>query len=394
MLHMITYVGHVSFGLGMVATNLARSQAAHGARVAIACLDGPGEIEWAARTAQVSVDVFCPFPAVGPSIFGFSKAMEDAVAGDMGRHYDVLHQHSLWTGVSRASLRWRLRHRGPMVISPQGALDQWALRKSHWKKELALLAYERANLANASCIHALSRSEVEAVRAFGLRSPVAVIENGVSDTWLGSSGDARRFREAFSLPSHRRLMLFLSRVTPKKGIPMLLEALSTLHAAADGWLLVIAGPDEFNHEAELRARVQKLNLTEVVRFVGPLYEQTKRDAFAAAELFVLPSHSEGAPIAILEALGAGVPVLTTEASPWGELITHDCGWWTKIAPDAIAQALELALAKSPAELGAMGARGRALVADRFTWQRSAERTLCLYEWLLGRATRPDFVVTG
>ena len=85
---------------------------------------------------------------------------------------------------------------------------------------------------------------------------------------------------------------------------------------------MIAGPDEFGHTAELQARIERVGLGDLVRFVGPVYGEDRRDAFAAAEFFVLPSHSEGAPMAALEALGAGVPVLTTRGAPCEYLTDH------------------------------------------------------------------------
>jgi len=100
------------------------------------------------------------------------------------------------------------------------------------------------------------------------------------------------------------------------------------------------------------------------------------------------SQSEGISVAALGALGADVPVLTTQASPWEELVTHQCGWWTAISQDAVADALQ----QSPQALRAMGARGKDLIRARYTWASIARSTIELYQWLLGRANRPSFVI--
>jgi glycosyltransferase involved in cell wall biosynthesis len=222
---------------------------------------------------------------------------------------------------------------------------------------------------------------------------VAVIPNGISEAWLESLGDAGAFREKFALPAERRILLFLSRVSPKKGLTMLLEAVQNLRRDFAEWQLVIAGPDEFGHRAEVEDAIRQRGLGKEVRIVGPIFDQVKRDAYAAADLFVLPSFSEGAPVVILEALAAAVPVLATKASPWQDLETHGCGWWVDIDTAAISGALKDAIRRSPGELKQMGLQGRELVASRYTWAASARMTIELYEWLLGRKERPGFVVT-
>jgi glycosyltransferase involved in cell wall biosynthesis len=282
----------------------------------------------------------------------------------------------------------------PSVVTPHGALEKWALKKSWWKKKLVLTLYEWDNLYNASCLHAVGENEIQHFRDFGLSNPIAVIPNGISSDWLTSCGDPEAFRCRFGIPSDRRILLFLSRITPKKGLPMLLEALRDLQDVLADWLLVIAGEDEFGHRREVERLVEFFGLKRAVIIVGPLFDQSKRDAFAAADLFVLPSHSEGAPLVILEALSSGVPVLATKASPWEDLQVHSCGWWTNISKEAIAEALRDAFSRSPGDLENMGFRGRNLIATRLTWSKSAGMTIQLYEWLLGQRDIPEFVVLG
>jgi glycosyltransferase involved in cell wall biosynthesis len=165
-------------------------------------------------------------------------------------------------------------------------------------------------------------------------------------------------------------------------------------SAFDDWILVIAGTDEFGHKAEVCALVERLGLQEKVRIVGPLFGQTKRDAFAAADLFILPSYSEGAPVVVLDSLAAGVPVVTTKGAPWEDLVTFQCGWWTDISAGGLLEALREAVVAPRETLALMGQRGRQLVASRYGWTSLAQKTIDLYAWLLGRRDRPDFVVDG
>lgn len=390
-LHITPLVGRASFGIGPIVLSLASTQQSLGHDVDIWCYDTPEEACSLEKHYGLRKGTIHLFPILGPRRLGYSPLLERAIV-EQGTSFDVVHQHGIWTGVSRAVVRWKERTNRPTVISPQGSLEPYALRKSHWKKRLALFFYERQNLHLVGCMQALSLQEVNDFRSFGVSRQSAIIPNGISDTWISQLCDPRRFRMRHSIADSAQIMLFLGRITPKKGLPMLLRAMNMLREELNGWLLIVAGVDEFNHQREVQQLVEQLQLQPYVQFVGPQYNQEKRDAFAAADVFVLPSHSEGAPMAILEALGAGIPVFTTKASPWSDLHTHDCGWWTDISVEAITDALQDVLQRPSEDLRAMGRRGRQLVSEKYTWSQVAEQTLILYEWLLSGGDHPVFVV--
>ena len=390
-LHLSSFVGKRSFGVGPVALNLARGQQTLGYHAQIWSCDlesEAGELEVQNHLHPNTIRTFSIF---GPSRLAYSPAMKRTIE-QQASEYDIIHEHGIWTAISRVVNCWRARTGKPTVIAPHGSLDAWALRRSIWKKRLALLLYERENLQKTSCLHALSHREAEGFRAFGLSTPIAIIPSGIADEWLQTQGDAGDFRHRCGLSEDTRILFFLGRITPKKGLPMLLQAMANLKSQLENWKLVIAGVNEFGHQFEIESLGKELSLEPHVHFVGPLYGKDKRDAFAAADLFVLPSYSEGAPVVILEALGAGLPVLTTKASPWEELVKYHCGWWTEISEQSVGQALKEAIQKPRDELKEMGARGKRLIAERYTIKRVAEQTIALYKWLLGSGPKPDFVV--
>lgn len=389
-LHLATSVGLKSFGIGTVVLNIAAAQILHGITPNIWCCDLSADAAQFERECELLPDMVRSFRVTGPSMLGFSFSMEKAASKEASL-FSILHQHGIWTGKSRTTCRWRSLTRKPTVITPHGSLEPWALNRSSIKKKIALFFYESDNLYRASCMHALSHDEASAFRSFGLTNPIAVIPNGISEGWLDSDGSSTRFRQRFGISVNTNLLLFLGRITPIKGLMMLLRAISDQRDVFTDFKLFICGVDEFGHKEELQKLVRRLSLQAHVEFPGPMYGQMKRDAYAAADLFVLPSYSEGAPMTILEALGAGVPVLTTKASPWEDLIRHKCGWWTEICEDAIGLALRDALQTPREELREMGRRGKALVSTKYTWTEVAKETLSLYNWLLGKAERPDFV---
>ncbi len=392
-LHLVASVGQRSGGVGQSCLDLVRHQRVLGLNTTIWSLTSSTEAAQTAGDYGLDGASVVTYPVLGPHSIGYSSAMEKAIASGRGAMYDVLHQHSIWMANSRAANEWRAAFGRPTVVAPHGTLEHYALKRSAWKKWLAAVAYENKNLRSASCLHATSNSEAVSFRRFGLVNPIAIIPNGVSETWLRSTGDAECFRRRFGIPPDRPFFLFLSRIHPTKGLPLLLKALSGLGQRGKDWSLVIAGPDECRHTEELQALIQSLGIDKQVIFVGPLYGQDKRDAFAAADVFILPTYSENFGLVVAEALGAGVPVLTTRGAPWEELETHQCGWWVDVGEMAIRDALLDAIQRSKDELVAMGQRGKVLVAERYTWLQAAQRSLELYHWLLGRGRKPDFVIT-
>jgi glycosyltransferase involved in cell wall biosynthesis len=263
----------------------------------------------------------------------------------------------------------------PVVISPRGMLEPWALAYHAWKKRLAWWLYQRRDLRGVTAFHATAEMEAESIRRLGFRQPIIVLPNGVA---MPAPTEHRR---SVAEPATREA-LFLSRIHPKKGIDLLIEAWARLRPA--GWRLTIAGNDEAGHAAVVERRIREAGLGEAVRYVGPAYGADKERLFRAAHLFVLPSHSENFGIVVAEALAYGMPVLTTTGTPWAELVSRHCGWHVAPTTDAIADALRQAVTLSVAELTAMGAAGRQLVVERYQWDAIARQFGAAYAALGAR----------
>ena len=301
-----------------------------------------------------------------------------------GAGSDLVHDHGLWLPTNHAAAQ-AARQRGvPFVVSTRGMLEPWARRNGRLKKTAAWWAYQRRDLGSAAVLHATAPSEAQALRAAGLEAPIAVIPNGVhvpSETRPPGRPDGQR-----------RRALFLSRVHPKKGLPMLLDAWADVQP--DDWELVIAGPDEGGHRADLEAQAARLDL-DAMSFLGPVDDEAKWDLYRSADLFVLPTYSENFGVVVAEALAAGVPVLTTTGAPWAELASHRAGWWVEPEPRAVTEALRAATEADDAERQAMGERGRALVRQTYGWDGIAAQMREVYEWALGRrSSAPPCVQTA
>ena len=384
-------IGRSSYGIGSSVLNLVRSQITAGIDAEIWCLDEPAEIEWAKSDSGLSDERIISFKKRGPSFLGYSPDMERMALRSDRQRIDIIHQQGIWSGISRVANLWKDKYKKPTVIAPHGSLEKWALKNAVWQKRVAMLAFQRRNLKEANCLHAMSKLEAQGFREFGSKTATALIENGISDLWLQSEGDAAAFRAKYQIPDDRRVMLYLGRISPVKNLCMLVKAMAGLGDTLQNWLLVIAGKDEFDYRAEVEATIRELHIEKRIRFVGSLYDQDKRNAFAAAEIFVLPSLRESSSLVVLESLGAAVPVITTKGTPWQDLETCQCGWWSDINVDSLSAALQKATNLSKEQLKTMGERGHHLVTDRYRWSLAAKKCDLLYQWLLGYAEKPDFV---
>lgn len=297
----------------------------------------------------------------------------------------VVHQHGIWLRSSHAVTRFAHENKLPLVVAPRGMLEPWALNHRKLKKKLAWALYQERDLEKATAFHATAQSEADSIRRLGFNQPIAVIPNGVHLPQITTD----QLKNSAS-NTEKKTALFLSRINPKKGLPMLLDAWGRL-APAD-WRLVIAGNDDSNHLPVIKRKISEQGMGERVVIAGPLFGEAKEAAYRNADLFVLPSYSENFGIVVAEALGFGVPVLTTTGCPWQELQTHKCGWWVEPTPAGIETALNEALRTTNEELSSMGRRGRRLVEKNYQWPGIAERMLEFYDWLLNGGRQPDFIV--
>lgn len=311
-------------------------------------------------------------PVTGPAQVGFAPGLLRAlVAADL----DVLHLHGIWMYPSRAGALWAKGTGRPYVISPHGMLDPWITARGRLKKAIARAGYERASWRAARGLHALTVREAGDIARESGRTDSIVIPNGGP--------------EALAAPAALRppAFLYLGRIHPKKNIAALVRGWSARAEAAGalGATLTIAGWGEAAHVAELEA--QLAGAPPSICFVGPAYGEKKDRLFRNARFFVLPSHSEGLPMVVLEAWAAGTPVLMTTACNLPEGFAAgaaiDCG----MDEAAIGAALDRAFGMGAEEWLGMAAAAHALATGTFAKDAVAERWAGTYRSLAGTARR-------
>lgn len=367
------------------------------------------------RWSPVPVSAFKPS---WPKIIGHSPQFFEELQAFAP---DISHTHGLWLYSSIATKNYSLGKRKPYLVSPHGMLDPWALKNSHWKKMIAYRLFEQEHLCSARCLRALCASEAQAIRQLQLRNDIAVIPNGV-DLPTGSVPSPPPWKNV--LEPGRKVLLFLSRIHPKKGLVNLLKAWARKLRTDGGnqqweeWVLVIAGWDQVGHERELKQLATELGLawTDIrerrnenpstgyisdhgeitkslcsVLFVGPQFEAGKAACYHYCDAFVLPSFSEGLPMVVLEAWAYSKPVIMTPECNLPEGFQANAALEVEPTEGSLIAGLNGLRRMTETDRLAMGSRGQNLVKERFTWNQVANQMQALHLWILGGGTKPDSI---
>lgn len=316
------------------------------------------------------------------------------LAADAVEQAEWFHGHGLyvWTNMW---LGGEARKRGkPLVYHPHGFFDPWILRRSPGKKRLAHWLFEDKNVAHVRWWRALSNKEAEQIRAVvGSRAVVRVIPNGVDldevDSFPFSVGSAeaevsdgkdketKRLKDeevpAWIARKRPKRLLFLSRIHAKKGLDMLVPAWGKLRAEFPDWEVLIVGPDEGGYQATVEKMIEDSGCSESCWIHPAVSGAEKHALLRTADLFVLPSYSEGFPMAVLEAAAHRIPVVQTDECNFPELTAAGGAWECRPERVSVEESLRSALTVEDTERAERGSRGRVLVEKSYSWNQIAEQ---------------------
>ena len=311
-----------------------------------------------------------PFPVQGPKSIGYCPEVTRFLSQQKP---DIVHTHGIFKYTSKCVFDTYRQHNIPYVISPHGMLDQWAMRRSRIKKTIAKWWFESDHLSSAACFHALSDAEAESIRSLGLTQPIFVIPNGID------LPDSQRIVN----DKQTRQILYLGRIHPKKGISELIQAWANVTSKKSNWQLLIAGWDDGGHEQKLKSGVKELGVDDTIHFLGPVFGQEKAALLQSVDAYILPSHSEGLPMTVLEAWANELPVIMTEFCNLPDGFEHDAALKTFPNPADIGNSLCALFEMSSSDTVQMGRNGRQLVAQKYTWDTIAAQYHQVYRHLLG-----------
>ncbi|MBD2081314.1 glycosyltransferase [Leptolyngbya sp. FACHB-17] len=329
---------------------------------------------------------FMPFKRPALKEFLFSPAATRWLWQN-AQNYDVLDNHYLFCYAptcAAAIARW---HRVPYTVRTMGQLTPWALSQRLVKKQVYAALIERRNLDRAAAIHCTAPSEVEDVRNFGVDTPTLTLPLGVSP--LIEIEDARSLiHEKYQISDATPIVLFLSRLHPKKRPELLLQSLHHLASQGLSFHAILAGDGDPAYVKKLHTIAQSLNLSDRITFPGLVLGKLKDCLLQGADLFVLPSFSENFGIAVAEALNARLPVVITpgiQIAP--EIEAADAGLVVEETVESLALAIEQLLMK-PYLREKLGKNGQHLAQSRYSWQAIAQQLIPAYRAIAARQPLP------
>jgi len=340
-----------------VAVQLSQAQLAAGAHAELGLPTGPDAVEMRDPVAWTEP--------------GANEPLSGQLAG-----VEIVHLHELWPGSTR-SVAARCRSLGrPYVISSHGQFGAIPMANKRLKKWAFLLLRGNALFGRAAALQVLTREEEAWATSRFPQTPCVRIPNGIVPPGTVTPVASR--------PAAPKVMLFLGRLAPQKGIDLLLRVWGQIAADAPDWKLRVVGPSYRGYAAEVERAHAALSEEAKARceLVGPRYGADKLHELDAAHLYVQPSRWEGSSMALLEAAGAGLPCLYTTECNQPEIAEAAAGEHAPFGAEAVAELLKRWLRKPLSELEAAGAAGRARISTEFSWPTIAEHYSAIYSRIL------------
>jgi len=321
------------------------------------------------------------------------------------RQFDLAHLHALFSPVTTLAATIARYHHLPYIIRPCGMLDPADLQKKKRLKQIYATLLERPNLAGAAAIHFTSKEEAKVSERFGLGStgkmsvprdldctgkmPVPrdldctgkmpVPRDLVIPLGVTAGLFPKRLRE-----SQVPIILFMSRIEPKKGLDLLIPALESILGSGIEFHFILAGsnPQDADYETQIKVQIHNSSLAKYTTITGFVSGDLKVEILTKADLFVLPSYYENFGIAVAEAMAAGVPVVISDRIHIAEDIQQaEAGWVGPLEVGAIANSIKSALL-NPQERQRRGLNGKEYAKKHYNWEAIAQQTIDAYQQIL------------
>lgn len=321
------------------------------------------------------LEVYRPFfLPIYPFHVHFHKYFVDRLLAELGDRFDIVHLHSPLVPPVRTEQPVVLTIHTPVKVDTRYAekVDMFSLGL---RLQLPFSIHlEQRVIDQSRAITTVSASVAEELKEYGLApGQIDVVGQGV---------DVSLYRPAMT--PQGTYILYVGRLTYRKGLSDLIEAMQLLKVRTRARLVLLGGGPL---ERRLRRQVARYGLQEQVEFCGHINDKHRiAELYRGALIYVQPSWYEGLPLAILEAMASGVPVVATSVSGHIDVIrsgengslvpSHD--------PPALAEAI-IDLLEQPQKRKQFADAGLTTVHERFTWDKVVERTMDVYERVLGEA---------
>lgn len=306
------------------------------------------------------------FPSQLGQSFKYSRPLSSWLSANI-KNFGLAHIHAVFNHSSVAAAHLCHKAGVPYVVRPLGTLEPWSVKQKSLRKRLFWEIAGKAMLRRAAAVHYTTEAEKFSTETlFGLNHG-RVIPLGIETTPSG--------RSELALVGDP-YVLVLSRLHPKKGLDVLIDAFQALKPEFADWRLVIAGDGPTDYVSKLKAKA-----SDRVEFTGWLDGEKKDATLRGASLLALPSHQENFGLCVMEALAHSVPVLVSPSvNLASEITAANAGWISAIDREALTAKLAEALGDED-ELAKRGRAGKAL-SRKYSWDNAARGLVDLYRDLL------------
>ncbi|WP_066423496.1 hormogonium polysaccharide biosynthesis glycosyltransferase HpsP [Anabaena sp. 4-3] len=300
------------------------------------------------------------------------------------KEYDLAHIHALFSPVSSAAAFVCRQQKLPYILRPLGTLDPADLRKKKQLKQLYVKLIEKRNLAEAAAIHFTSEQEAKISERFGVATRDLVIPLGVIPPSILADTQKQLLNSKLGVPEDVPLVLFMSRVEPKKGLNLLIPALEKLLQLGMKFHFILAGanPQDPAFEQKIKDEIANSPLKQHTTITGFVRGELKASLLQASDLFVLPSYYENFGIAVAEAMVAGKPVIISDqVHIWQQVRDSQSGWVGTTDVESLVDLLQQAL-QNPQECQRRGGNAKNYALSNFSWDAIAQQTIQAYQTII------------
>ncbi len=293
--------------------------------------------------------------------------------------YDLIHVHAIFSYTSTIAMAIARFKKVPYINRPLGQLCTWSLEQSQFRKQLYLNIIERSNLRHSKFLHFTAEQEREEFNRLDLKIPNFVLPHGVH-IYPEIANARQQLHQRLQVADHVPIIIFMSRIHPKKGLEYLIAALGELkNQAHQEFALAIAGNGESEYINQLKSIALEHNLGDRLHWLDFVEGSTKYLYLQGADLFALTSHSENFGIAVIEALASATPVLITKGVAIAPIVqAQNLGYVTELEVGAIAQAIQSVLTQ-PQESQSIGDRARQYISEHYSWAKIAHNLITQYK---------------
>lgn len=322
----------------------------------------------------------------------YSKGLTNALRSRLANGaFDLVHVHEPWHYPGFVAFRAAREYTIPYILTPHGALDAWCLQHKAIKKRIYTRLIQNHILKFADALHALTQEERARVVELGYETPVRVAPNGIDPAPFEETLNVSDFLAKHPGLSGKRVILFLGRLHPIKGLEVLTRSyIKILQMVKDAALLIV-GPDGDGIQKQMEATLKTASALDRTVFTGMLTGRDKLATLASADLLVLPSHAEVFGHVILEGWAAGLPVVVSRRCGLApDVSEHDAGFVVEPNDDvALTRAISTLLLDGKLRVR-MGDNGRKLVKEKYSWRAVAASMADLYRTLVDSPPRQSW----